>query len=362
MFHGKSKIQFSTMVYFCFMPKEILIYGLIHSYSVTEMMKAMADVEPSDEMLLRINTDGGQPQDGFGLAAKFAEFTGSKTIQVDGRAYSTGLFLLCYAETVNALDVSSFMVHRAGYAEWYERSEFFTPEVKANIVAINKDLERAFRGKIDVEKFEEIKGVSIKDIFDIDKPRTDVFFTAQEAKKIGLVNNITKITPTALKQINAQMHEIAAKYTGGEIHQNIVESVVADLSDKKTEQPQIKNSKKMNKQELLAAHPEICAELIADGAAKEKSRVDAWMVNLAIDANAVKTGIDGGGEFTQKDMAEFGQKQMAIIAKGGLEADSNLNKNINVDENNNNGGAPIVPPTEMDAISAKINAHLGINQ
>jgi len=345
------------------MPKEILIYGLIHSDSVMEMMKSMADVEPDEEMFLRINTDGGQPQDGFGLAAKFAEFTGSKSIQVDGRAYSTGLFLLCYADTVNALDVSSFMVHRAGYSEWFEKSEFFTPEVKANIVAINKDLERAFRGKIDGKKFEELKGVKIKDIFDVEKPRVDVFFTAVEAKKIGLVKNITKITPTAMLQINAQMHEIAAKYTGGEIHKNIVEPVVADSNNQSIITPQIQNSKKMNKKELLAAHPEICAELIADGVAKEKSRVGAWMVNLQIDANAVKAGIDAGGEFTQKDMAEFGQKQMAIIAKGGLEKDSNLNATINVDENNNNdGGGSDAKPTELEAIEARINAHLNINQ
>ena len=345
------------------MPKEVLVYGNIHSFSVIDTLKAMNEVDPDDGMLLRINTDGGQPQDGFGLAAKLQEFTGAKEVQVDGRAYSTGLFLLCYAEKVQAIDVAQFMVHRAGYSEWYEKSEFFTPEAKENLVAINKSLEKAFRNKIDVKKFEELKGVKIKELFDIEKPRKDVFFTAVEAKKIGLIDKVIKITPSAMLEINASMESIAAKYEGGQIHKKIDEPVSADSGNTKSEKTQILNSKKMTKEELLSAHPAICAELIADGAKKEKARVGAWMVNIDVDAAAVKAGIEAGEPLSQKDMAEFAQKQMNAIAKKGLEDDST--GTVETDKATVDAAAAAAAkgePTAMESLEASIDAHLKINE
>lgn len=339
------------------MPKEILIYGNIHSAACVDMISAMNEVEPDAEMLLRVNTDGGQPQDGFGLAAKFAEFAGKKSIQVDGRAYSTGLFLLCYSENVQAVEPAQFMVHRAGYSEWFEGSEFFTEALKANLVSINKSLEKAFRNKIDVAKFEELKGVKIKDLFDIEKPRTDVFFTAPEAKKIGLINKVVKITPATQKKVNAQMEQIAAKYDGGEIYKNIVDPVSAESNNDEKTNSQIK-IKTMTKKELLAAHPEICAELIADGVAKEKERVGAWMVNAEIDLNAVKAGIDSGKDFGQKDMAEFGQKQIALNAQKGLENDST--DDVDTDPKNQPTEDPSAEKSAAEKLEASIDAHLEI--
>ena len=343
------------------MPKEILIYGTIHSFSVMEMMKAMADVDPDDGMFLRVNTDGGQPQDGFGIMAKFAEFTGDKTIQVDGRAYSTGLFILCYAKKVNALDVSKFMIHRAGFPSWFEDSSQFTDELKAHLVGINKDLEKAFRAKVDAKKFEEIKGVKIKDLFDIEKPRKDVFFNASEAKKIGLIDKIVKITPTAQVEINTTLASIAAKYTGGEIHNPIVEETNAVDSNNETNS-QIINSNKMNKKELLAAHPEICAQIVADGVATEKARVDAWMANSHIDAEAVKAGIDSGKDLSQKDMVEFSHKLQAQIVKGATTNDVDANNDVDLDADNASdaGGEDAPEKTALEMVEAKIDSHLNI--
>lgn len=346
------------------MPKEILIYGAIHSLSVSDAMNAMAEVDPDDGMFLRINTDGGQPQDGFGIMAKFGEYTGEKTVQVDGRAYSTGLFLLCYAEKVNALDVSKFMVHRAGYSRWFEESEYFTPELKSHLIDVNKDLERAFRAKIDVKKFEELKGVKIKEIFNIDKPRTDVFFDAKEAKQIGLVDKVIKLTPKMAASINSNMVELAAKYPGGNMYdQNeIVETPSADSNNDEQINSQIKNDN-MNKKELLAAHPEVCSEIKADGVAEEKARVEAWMANLHIDADAVKAGIESGKGISQKDIVEFGHKLQAKIVADATKDDADKNATLDLDANNasEKGGADNDQKSDLEKIEARIDAHLNIN-
>lgn len=345
------------------MPKEILIYGPIHSSSVSDAMNAMMDVDPEDGMVVRVNTDGGQPQDGFGIMAKFGEYTGEKSVQVDGRAYSTGLFLLCYAEKVNAFDISKFMVHRAGYSRWFEESEYFTPELKSHLIDVNKDLERAFRAKIDVKKFEELKGIKINEIFNIDKPRTDVFFDANEAKKIGLVDKVVKLTPTMAASINSTMVEIGEKYSGCEIGANdIVEPTTADSNNDEQINSQIKNNN-MNKKELLAAHPEICSEIKADGVAEEKARVEAWMANIHIDAEAVKAGIEGGKHMSQKDIVEFGHKLQAQIVADATKSDAGANPNLDLDAKNANekGGADD-QKTDLEKIEARIDGHLNINQ
>ena len=121
--------------------KEILIYGMIWPGLVVDAIKTMAEAATEGLGIeVRINTDGGDPQDSAGLMAKFQDFAGEKTVTVDGRAYSTGLFMSLYADKVQALDVSNFMVHRAGHSEWFEASEAFTDQRKNNLVSINSSL------------------------------------------------------------------------------------------------------------------------------------------------------------------------------------------------------------------------------
>jgi len=167
------------------------------------------------DITVRLNTGGGEPDYGFGMVAKFKEYTGKKTVKIDGKAYSMGAYIAMYADDVEALDVSNLMIHRAAYPTWFEESEYFTDGLRQNLVDTNKSLEAALRGKIDVEEFEKLKDVKVKDIFSMDD-RIDVFLTAKEAKKIGLVSKIIKITPSKAAEINSHVKiaaEIAADLT-----------------------------------------------------------------------------------------------------------------------------------------------------
>src|SRR5277367_4860470 len=104
------------------MPKDILIYGRIDAYTAAQFFKDINDATENDESVtlnFRINTGGGEPEYGWGIAAKVNEVE-NKKVKVDGKAYSWGTMACCYAEDVEALDVSQFMVHRAAYPEWFE--------------------------------------------------------------------------------------------------------------------------------------------------------------------------------------------------------------------------------------------------
>lgn len=294
---------------------------MIWPHMVMEAIKAMA--EASAEGLgieMRINTDGGDPQDSAGLMAKFQAYEGEKTVTVDGRAYSTGFFMCLYANKVEALDVSNFMIHRAGHSEWFEASDAFTDQRKNNLNSINSNLERAFRNRCDVKLFEQMKGVKVKDLFDLEKPRQDIFLTAIEAKKIGLVDKIIKITPQKKANVNASMEAISAHYIGGQTY---------DIDDNEPTTAHDQNDKIksiMKRDELMASHPALFAMIIAEGKTQgvkeENDRVGAWLVNIDVDPAAVKAGINSGENLTQTAIAEFGVKRQTVTAQATLEAES----------------------------------------
>lgn len=284
------------------MPKELLIYGQIADYTSSDFITKMNEVEENEDLVIRINTNGGSPEYGWGMAAKFNEFKGNKLVKVDGKAYSTGLFFLAYADNVEALDVSELMIHRAAYPEWIEKSEYFTESMKGNLDRINLSLRKAVEAKIDVSKFEQLKGVKMKDIFSMDN-RIDVFLTAKEAKEIGLINNVVKLTPTKKAEISSFMDvQIAAEYKP--FKQEVVKAVKEEEV-----KPKIENKMDINK--LRAEHPELFAQVLKQGADAERDRVGAWMAFVDVDAEAVTKGIKDGDVLSATAMAELSRKMFS---------------------------------------------------
>ena len=233
---------------------EILLYGSIDGESSSDFIEDFTEKTANNEnVLVRVNTSGGNPEYTMGMVAKFSEYKGKKKVQVDGKAYSGGMFFCCYADEVEALDVSQFLLHRAAYPSYYENdSSFFTEPIKENLISINRDLRKAFEAKVDVALFEKIKKCKLDEVFSLDD-RIDVFFTAQEALQVGLISKINKITPTKKAEIdsyiNSKMVQIAAEYKGA-IQEEIIKTNIMTL------------------EELKAKHPELYAEAIDKGVKK----------------------------------------------------------------------------------------------
>lgn len=334
---------------------EILIYGDINSWTTSEFIKSFALLTDED-ITVRVNSDGGDPQYAFGMVAKFKEYPGRKNVKVDGRAHSSAAFFLVYADEVEALDVSQICIHRASYSEWYEESIYFTEEKKSDLISFNANIYTAFKNKIDVKKFEALKGVKLKDVFDVEQ-RIDVMLTAKEAKDIGLIQKIVKITPSLTADLKSRFQGMLAKTMQ-------LPGVTAETDNPEpiptpepVEKPQIKV--KMNIEELRAAHPETYAQVFAlgetSGTKKEGDRIGAWLVYNEYDPKAVKEGIASGEPINATKTAEFG---VLVMSRPKL--------NALADESAKTGGEPLTDPenpaTPKNEILAKTMAQLGISE
>lgn len=289
------------------MPKELLLYGSINEFSSQEFIECVNAIEDNTQPLtMRVNSGGGSPEYGWGMIAKFAEYPGPKNIKVDGQAHSMALYSLCYTQDVEALDVATFTLHRAAYPSWYENDpEYFDEASRAQLDSINKSLRAALEAKIDVAKFEELKGVKLKDVFSMDS-RIDVNITAAEAKKIGLIKNVIKITPQKQAEIDSLFSQIMAKHT--------------PVSTNNQVKPKTKNN--MTIEQLKAEHPALYAQVVAEGVAQERDRVEACMAFIDIDANGVKAAIESGKPLTQKQMADFTVKALSAEKLKAIEANN----------------------------------------
>lgn len=273
------------------MAKEIYLYSGINDYTASEFIQSLEDNK--DEVIGRINSPGGSVFAFWGMAAKMIEH-GNVTLKVDGGAFSAAAFILLYANKVEALDVSTFMFHRADmYVD--------TPEDQAFLDKVNADLKAKMIKKVDAAKLKELKGITIEQLFDPNK-RIDLFLTAKEMKQLGLVSKVTKMDPTKASAFS-NMFKMAAKYQE-EQNQNI------NKNDKKTE---------MDLNKLKSEHPALYNEVLALGASKEHDRVSAWMEFIGIDSEAVKKGIEDKAELNQKAMAGFTMKAINAASLKNLE-------------------------------------------
>jgi ATP-dependent protease ClpP protease subunit len=297
------------------MPKQILLYGSIDSYSANEFNEAIQEMElaPDEELMLRINTPGGSPEYGWGIISMFKDLPNVKKIKVDGQAHSMGAFILCYVKEAEALDVSEFLIHRAAYSDWFERSEYFTEATKDNLVRVNKSLEAAFRAKVDVAMFEEMKGVKVKDLFSMDG-RIDVYLTAKEAKKIGLISKVIALTAESAKEVEAYAK---AANSGKGI---FVPKVVEESIEKTSVHNQNKN--KMTAAEIKAAHPAEYAAIQNEAITAERDRVGALLAFHDVDPKGIMEAIKKGESLNATMTAELTRKSIAKAAVKGVEDDS----------------------------------------
>tara|TARA_R110001606_G_scaffold374612_3_gene532480 strand:+ start:647 stop:1609 length:963 start_codon:yes stop_codon:yes gene_type:complete len=275
------------------MAKELYLYGGVHEYSVEDLLEKI-EANMDEEIVLRLNTPGGNVLAGWGLIAKMREH-GNVTIKVDGSAMSMGAVMLPFAKKVEALDVSRILIHRA---DMYVSS----PEDQAFLDGINKDLRAKLTSKIDEAKLKEITGFSISDIFN-PKQRLDVILDAKQAKKIGLVDKVNKLSPEEAKAMTEKLYNVAA--SAAPVDQEV--------------KPNVKlKPLNMDIDKLKADHPLVFAAVFALGVTKgaddHKELCAAWNQFSDVDAEAVKAGIESG---VAPKMSEV----ITLMKKGGASAE-----------------------------------------
>lgn len=317
------------------MPTDILLFGAIWEYNALyffdQINEALKD-DPAAELTLRINCEGGSPDYGMSMIQKVQELSEQISIKVGMACHSMALFMLVFVDTtkVEAMDLLQAVFHRAAYPEWIEGSSWFPTSIQYEmLVKANKDLEKAFRAKVNVEALEALpqfknKDLKLKDIFSLES-RIEVLLTASDLKKIGLVGKINKMIPTKAAESKAQMD--AFKNC-----RSLEEFRMA------AQTPEVKNPKPTNMTlaDLKAENPALYAEIYnagllagkTEGITAEKDRIEACMVFIDIDPAGVKAAIESGKPLTAKQMAEFALKSTSASQIKKIEKDSEATGDI----------------------------------
>lgn len=277
------------------MSKELYLYNPIYSYTAEDLMRSFEEFK-DEEITLRVNTPGGSVFDGYGILAKMKEH-GNVTIMLDGMAASMGAFMLPFAKKVIAYDLAKVMIHRADAYTGGDQTRI------DNLADINKTLRAKFESSIDSEKFLKVTGKTFDDVFNASE-RIDIWLTAKDAKKIGLVDEVRVMTPEVQATIAASM--------GGEL------PTAKTQKENEKELPII--IKAMTKEELKAKYPEAHASIVSEARESEQDRIEAWMMFQDTDKEAVEAGIASGKAPSVKEVTALTKKAIAKASVATLEA------------------------------------------
>jgi ATP-dependent protease ClpP protease subunit len=284
--------------------QEILLYGGIYSFSAEDFISRLNELKGED-VTCRINCNGGDVFAGWGMIAKMTEHTGKMTVKVDGIAASMAAFMLLFADNVECLDASSFVFHRAdGYTS--------TEEDKAWLASINANFRKKMESKIPAAAWKQVTGKSYDDLFN-PETRIDCMLTAKQAKELGIVSKINKMSVAEAKNVKA----LADKYRfTAEIPAEITAVLESEIPE--PTKPIIPIKMK-TVAELLAAYPELVAQIQTEAVNAERDRVGSFMAFSEIDPVAVKAGIESGKPMSQTQMSEFSLKAIQAKTLGTIE-------------------------------------------
>lgn len=325
------------------MAKEIYLYGQINDDSAKQFVMDL-EANAESDVVIRINTDGGNPQSMWGMFAKYNEHKGNKLVKVDGRANSSGVFFVSVADDCEALDVSEFAIHRAAYPDWLEKN-YMTDELKASLLLVNDGLRKALEKKINVEAFEKIVDSTLDKIFSLDS-RITVRLKADQALKVGLINRVIKTNDVDKKAIDDKIFSIS-----GERYFNMA-------AEHAPEPP--KPVKAMTKAEFKAAHPGVYAEIVEEGrvigADAEFDRISACLVFQEVDPKAVKTAIEARKPMSDAQKMEF---MLAAQSPAYLEKLRSASASATTTTEASEGAEKTAEKVKFDKFSADVKKYLG---
>jgi len=249
------------------------------------------------------------------------------------------------------------MIHRAsGFVENEQDQKLLD--------AINKDLRRALESKIDQEKFEKITGFTMDDIFEGEK-RIDVWLTAAEAKKVGLIDKVNKIIDE-----KEGMKAVSERFAA--FNKFNPEATLED-PEKKAKNPEAKivdgnnklnneNPENMTLDKLKAEFPDVFASVLALGVKAEKDRTGSYLAFGDVDFEAVKKGIESGEELSRTATAEFIRKEFSAKALVDLKGDSKANVKTPEVKAKKEEKEASEKEVKLNAFEAKLNKSLGLDK
>lgn len=282
---------------------------IISNYYINQLINEIEAIKDT-EIEMSWLSYGGSVWAGMQFA-DFMKSTDKKiTARVTGIAASMGTSLLPYFDKVIGAKQADVMIHStlSSVTEITKKS--------------NTELYNILKTKINEDKFEELKGVKLKDIMFLEgENRKDVWLTGIEAKQVGLFDELIDLTPEEKVKNDAMLQDF-------KLSANLDYELPERLKINSEVTNQTKKSMDIN--ELKAKHPKVYAEAFKEGESSgltagtkaEKDRVDAWMVFNDVDPEKVKAGIESGQEMTRAEELAFLRNSQTLEMQKGLENSS----------------------------------------
>jgi ATP-dependent protease ClpP protease subunit len=216
---------------------EIKLYGTIGYPGMTSQMfkTLLAESDPSEELVIRIDSEGGSVFDGFGIYDAIAAWEGPTRAVVESSAFSIASFIAMAADTVEITENGYLMIHNP----WMQSEGDYAQLAKDAQTLAN------LRDKM-LAVYSEASGKTADEIEQVMKAET--FLDAGDAVSQGYVD---RVLPTARKSV------AVAKYKG-KLPVRVVESLnVSD--DLCGEQETQTGANPMSNQKILATTKSIKA-------------------------------------------------------------------------------------------------------
>lgn len=164
---------------------EITIYGIIgdswwdDSVSASDIDNALKSI--SGDIVINLNSPGGDAFDGIAIYNRLKKHNGKITINVDGWACSAASVIAMAADELNMGAGSMFMVHEASSIVWGTKTDM---RKEANV------LEKLEEGIIDIYMTKaNVSREEIRQMVD-----AETWFSAQEAVELGFATSSASST------------------------------------------------------------------------------------------------------------------------------------------------------------------------
>jgi ATP-dependent protease ClpP protease subunit len=186
---------------------EIKLYGVIgDGVNTKDVFKALlAKVDPTEDLVIRIDSEGGSVFDGFAIHDAIASHAGKTRAIVESQAFSIASFIATACDEVEITPNGYFMLHNpavdisgADDDELSSRAELMT-KLKDTMIAAYADRMR--------KSTEEVQAIM----------KRETYFDAEQCLASGLADRVlSKAKPSACVSENMPHRVYAALRSGGE--------------------------------------------------------------------------------------------------------------------------------------------------
>lgn len=217
---------------------EIDIYGFIDNTTVEGMTispqtikSQLSEMKDEDEIIININSSGGDVFSGVAIYNMLRRQDAHITVNVDGLAASIASVIAMAGDTINMPNNAVMMIHNA-WTQITGDSKAFKKQADS-LERINSVVFNSY-----VDKNPDIDHALLRQYMD-----EETWFTANDAKEVGLIDNITKSTRVAAAATSTMLggEHFMSKYRNedvgqpGETKEPTADDVMAILQEIKSD-------------------------------------------------------------------------------------------------------------------------------